>query len=314
MGYLFSLIVLGFVLAKLQAIPDNTQTVLAKLENDLFIPALVLGTFMKEFTLSNISSYTWALITSCVLLCFAVPIAFGVAAMCTKEKYKKNLYIYGMTFPNFGFMGNAVVGALFPAVFAEYLIYTLPMWALIYVWGVPSLLIPHDSPHKHTIGDRLKGFLNPMMISLFIGIILGVSGVGEALPESSFVIKIIDVLGSCMSPVAMLLTGVTVAKMDFKKTFSDKGIYISAVFRLAIIPAAFIVLFYFVKKLLPALPESVVICAMSALSMPLGLNTIVIPSAYGKDTSAATGMAIVSHLLSCASIPLMFMLMQKILL
>lgn len=314
MGYLFALIVLGFILAKLKAIPDNTQTVLAKLENDLFIPALVLGTFMKKFTLANISSYAWSVATSCILLAITVPISYGVAAICAKDKYKKNLYIYGMTFPNFGFMGNAVVGALFPQVFAEYLVYTLPMWALIYVWGVPSLLIPNDSPHKLTILDRLKGFCNPMIISLFVGMLLGVSGVGAKVPDSFFAVTIIDVLGSCMSPVAMLLTGVTVAKIDFKKTFLDKGIYISSAFRLAIIPLFFMGVFFAVQKLVPALPQSVIICAISALSMPLGLNTIVIPSAYGKDTSAATGMAIVSHLFSCASIPLMFMLMQNILL
>jgi predicted permease len=47
--------------------------------------------------------------------------------------------------------------------------------------------------------------------------------------------------------------------------------------------------------------------------MPLGLNTLVIPAAYGKDTSAAAGMALVSHFLSCISIPLVFLLMETIL-
>ena len=38
--------------------------------------------------------------------------------------------------------------------------------------------------------------------------------------------------------------------------------------------------------------------------MPLGLNTVVIPAAYGKDTSIPAGMALVSHVLSIATIPL----------
>ena len=46
--------------------------------------------------------------------------------------------------------------------------------------------------------------------------------------------------------------------------------------------------------------------------MPLGLNTLVIPAAYGKDTSAAAGMALVSHLLSCITIPLVFLLMEHL--
>lgn len=40
--------------------------------------------------------------------------------------------------------------------------------------------------------------------------------------------------------------------------------------------------------------------------MPLGLNTIVIPSAYGKDTSVAAGMAVISHLLAVVTIPVIF--------
>jgi hypothetical protein len=54
------------------------------------------------------------------------------------------------------------------------------------------------------------------------------------------------------------------------------------------------------------------VCAVCALSMPLGLNTIIIPAAYGKDTRVAAGMALVSHVLSCISIPLVFMLFEKI--
>jgi predicted permease len=42
--------------------------------------------------------------------------------------------------------------------------------------------------------------------------------------------------------------------------------------------------------------------------MPLGLNTIVIPAAYGKDTTAAAGMALISHTLAVISIPILFLL------
>jgi predicted permease len=42
--------------------------------------------------------------------------------------------------------------------------------------------------------------------------------------------------------------------------------------------------------------------------MPLGLNTVVIPSAYDKDTSDAAGLALVSHILACITIPVIFSL------
>lgn len=53
-------------------------------------------------------------------------------------------------------------------------------------------------------------------------------------------------------------------------------------------------------------------CIVCNLAMPLGLSTVVIPASYGKDTSTAAGMALLSHLLSCATIPLIFMLFEML--
>ena len=61
----------------------------------------------------------------------------------------------------------------------------------------------------------------------------------------------------------------------------------------------------FFVKLLP-LPETLEYCMICNLAMPLGLSTIVVPAAYGKDSTAASSMALISHLLSCITIPLIF--------
>jgi predicted permease len=50
------------------------------------------------------------------------------------------------------------------------------------------------------------------------------------------------------------------------------------------------------------------------LAMPLGLNTIVVPGAYGKDTTDAASMALISHILSIITIPIIFMLVSNLLL
>jgi ABC-type Na+ efflux pump permease subunit len=52
------------------------------------------------------------------------------------------------------------------------------------------------------------------------------------------------------------------------------------------------------------LPDTFFICAVCALAMPLGLNTVVVPAAYGMDTTDAAGMALVSHAASIITIPL----------
>lgn len=295
-GFLFTLIVIGFVLAKFRFIPDNSNTVLAKLENTVFVPALVMGTFIKYFTVEKLGSASKLFLISFAIAFVIIPIIIVVSKLITKDKYEQNIFTYGLAFSNFGFMGNAVVSALFPDVFMDYLIFTLPLWILIYLWGVPVLLIS-DYGEKQTLKTRLNSFVNPMFVGMIIGMVIGITGL--KLPD--FCISVIDTAGSCMSPIAMLLTGITVSTISFKQTFTNLRIYAVSVIRLLILPLAFIG----IAKLIP-FDSAVYCCAVCSLAMPLGLNTIVIPSAYGKDTSVAAGMAVISHLLSCITIPLIF--------
>ena len=110
-----------------------------------------------------------------------------------------------------------------------------------------------------------------------------------------------------MSPVAMLLTGITIAKIDLKAAFCNWMTYVVSLVRLVAIPLVAILLLKFIP-----LAQGVSVCMVCALAMPLGLSTIVVPSAYGLDTTDASGMAMISHLLSCATIPLIFMLFQSV--
>lgn len=302
MAFLFSLIVIGFILTKSKIVTTDAAGILAKLENNLFIPALVLNTFVQNFTVERLQSAWQVLLASIILLLVVIPLAIGVSKLMTKDQYIRNIYTYGLCFSNFGFMGNAVVSALFPDIFLEYLIFTLPLWMGIYLWGAPSLLMSDCS--KQTLKSRLKSFTNPMFIAMLMGIILGLIGVN--LPN--WLNSVISSSANCMSPIAMLLTGITVANIDLVKTFKNGQIYLISLVRLLVFPLLFLVIFMFLP-----LPETLRTCAICSLAMPLGLNTIVIPSAYGKDTSAAAGMAIISHALSCITIPLVLFLLTKLL-
>ncbi len=295
-AFLFGFIIIGFILAGRKILPEGSAAVLSKLENTVFIPALVMGTFIENFTIERISSAWQLIVISSMIALVAIPFAILVSKLVTKDKYIQKIYTYGLSFSNFGFMGNAVVSSLFPDIFFEYLIFTLPLWILIYLWGVPRLLIA-DSGKKQTFRESLKSFVNPMFVAMLIGMIIGLLKI----PLPAWMVSLITVSGNCMSPVAMILTGIVVSSISLKKTFTNVRIYIISIVRLIIMPVVFV----WVASLFN-IPQSIYICALCSLAMPLGLNTIVIPSALGKDTTIAAGMAIISHLLSCITIPLIF--------
>ena len=297
-SFLFGLIVIGYILVKTKVLPENSVSVLSKLENTVFIPALVMKTFIENFTVDRISVAWKLLVCAFLLAVILIPIATLVSKRFTKDSYIQKIYIYGLIFSNFSFMGNAIVSSLFKNIFFEYLIFTLALWILIYLWGVPRLLL-FDSDKKQTIKENLKSFVNPMFVSMIIGMIIGLFKI----PLPSWIESIISASSNCMSPIAMLLTGVAISFISLKDTFTSIKLYLISIVKLIIMPFLFIGVTYFLK-----LPSTVYICSLCVLAMPFGLNTIVIPSAAGKDTSVAAGLAVVSHLLSCITIPVVFMM------
>lgn len=298
-AFLLLFIFIGYLLSKWNITPYNAQETLSKLENTIFIPALVLGTFMDNFTTQTITVAWKLLLGSLTLAAVAIALSLLCVRFCSKDKYEQNIYTYGLSFSNFGFMGNAVVSALFPDIFLEYLIFTLPLWTLIYLWGVPVLLM--GSEEKQPLAQRAKSFANPMFVCMLLGMLIGLLNI----PIPQFVSSAASAAGSCMSPIAMLLTGMTIAQFNLREVLNIKGVYLVTALRLLVFPLLFLG-----AMLVFPIPEIFATCAVCSLAMPLGLNTIIIPSALGKDTKVASGMALVSHILSCLTIPVVFMLFQ----
>ena len=71
---------------------------------------------------------------------------------------------------------------------------------------------------------------------MLIGMAVGLLNID--LPK--WTLSLINVSGDCMSPIAMILTGVVVSSISLKKTFTNVRIYIVSIIRLIIMPVLFI--------------------------------------------------------------------------
>ena len=299
MGYLFCFIVLGYVLKKIKVLPDNTATVLGKLENNAFIPALAFSTFATGVTLDELASSWQFLVGGIAVIAIAIPIGLIASRFFSKDDYVRKIYAYGLCFANFGFMGNAIVEGVYgKETLASYLILTTPISIAMYSWGFPALLIPSNE-EKPSMASRLKSLLSPQFICMLAGIIICFAKI----PLPKFFAESASALGGCMSPVAMLITGMTIAEIDIKKALGTVPVYILTVIRLIVMLIAFIIALMLLK-----VPTDVAMLMVCAVAMPLGMNSIVVPKAYGKDSTVASGMVLISHVLACLTIPFIFML------
>lgn len=305
MMVMFSFIIAGFVLQKKNLLPAVAATVLSKLENYVFVPALVLDTFMTYCRISALLEQ-YKLILYCLLLlllsfCISFPLSKVLVPArrfsSDDRRYGMNVYKYALTFANFAFMGNAMaLGVLGDEGLFKYLLFTLPLNLAVYTWGI-IILIPKGSRNK----NALSNLFNPIFVSLVAGMVFGILGIGNYLPD--FALMAVSSAKSCMAPVAMLLTGLVIGRYNVLKLVSNKRVYIATAFRLIIIPSLMLTLL----KIIGA-GDYVMTLTVFAFATPLGLNTVVFPSAYGENPETGASMAMISHTLAVVTIPLIYLL------
>ena len=133
------------------------------------------------------------------------------------------------------------------------------------------------------------------MISMIIGIVIGLTGI--ELPI--FIKQSISSLANCFSPLAMILTGLVIGGYDIKSLLKNKRVYLLTLVRCILLPLVLLSVVKFIGLRQEIITLLVFICAM-----PLGLNTIVVPSAFGKDTTLGASMALISNILGLISVPL----------
>lgn len=308
---LFLCMTIGYVLSKSGIMPSNSAEVLSKLETWVFCPALSFVTMVEYCTLDSIGTYGINILLSSLAIATAIGIAIPLSGLFTKDKTERGIYKYALAFGNFGYLGDPIVLALFgPLAFSYYKLFTLPLSVMVYSWGIVVLV-----PEGKIKGGLLKKIFNMPMISLLLGIAVGLLGLGEYIFD--FGIDTLDALKNCMGPVAMLIAGFTVARFGFFDMLKDKKVYVATFLRLIVLPFLIVTLVYFGKELIGLLTSSdinnnVVFLAFFAFAAPLGLNTVVFPEAFGGDSRPGASMAMISHTLCVISIPILYTVMTEI--
>ena len=304
---MFSLILVGFLLRKKSKLPENSGTVMAKLETFIFVPALYLFTQMTKCTVETFTENASLILYGLVICLVSIAVSYPLSRCFVRKgsaspesTYQRNIYKYAMTFGNYGFMGNFIIlGVWGTDFFYKYSLFVFLVGILCSSWGL-YILIPKEK--NASIFDNLKkGLLTPPLIALIIGMLFGLLNLTQYVP--GFLINAFDSAGECQGPVAMVLAGFVIGGYNFKELVSDKKIYIASFLRLVVIPGVILL----VLKCIGASTE-IMTLALIAFGTPLGLNTIVYPAAYGGDTKTGAAMSMISHTLSVISIPLMYLI------
>ena len=284
---LFVFVAIGYVLGKKRLVPPENAGLLSTILVYVVLPCNIYQTFSANFSPSYLSANREMLTVSLLMLFVSMVIGHIVARLLSKDSYQSYLFEYSFIIPNFGYMGYALTEALLGEVgLMNIMVFGLPSTVYIYTIGFAKLTKQGLDPRK---------LINPPTIATVLGIAAGLCGVKT--PE--VLTGIMAKASGCMGPISMLLTGIVVAELPLRDIVSNVKVYILVAVRMFIYPVLlFLCLPFFCTG-------HILETALLFYSLPFGLNTVVFPKLVGEDCRAGTGLALVSTVISCISLPLL---------
>lgn len=289
MLFLFGCILIGFYIKKKGLLPDDAASVISKLESYVIVPALLINSFSTNCSLQNLISNFDLILYGTAFTVGQIIIAYLILPLFKPKKKETGIFIYSLSIVNFAFMGNSLVQSLYgDEMLFKYLMFTLPLNVVIFSIGFVWLTAGTE---KFT----MKKLMNPTLVSMVIGMFIGVMGI--QLP--TFARNALSSLAGCFSPLGMILTGLVIGNYQISKLLKNKRVYFVTAIRCVLLPLIILGGCKFI-----GLNQEILTLLIFITAMPLGLNTIVFPAAYGGDTTLGASMAVISNVLGVILVPL----------
>ena len=283
---LYAFITVGYLLGKTKAGKNANGQILSALLVNVFLPSKVFISLSTNFTVNYLSNNAVMIAVAVVLLLFLVLFSYFSSKKLTKNDYQQKVYRYSLTVSNYAYMGYAMAEAVFGALgLTSYIIFCLPFTLYTYTFGYSML--------TNTKASIKRGILNPMMIAIILGSIVGLSG----LTIPSLLGNLFSQSAGCASAVSMLLTGLTISTLPIKELFTEKKSYIFVALRLVLVP--------FIVGLTLKLTNFYTVLQVALLftCLPCGLNPIVFAKLVGEDCKTSASIVVISHILSIITVP-----------
>ncbi|MBP1914468.1 putative permease [Lederbergia galactosidilyticus] len=297
MMILYGIAILGFLTRKKEILNKHATTVLTQLILYITLPSLILFSLNLTFSFSMIKQFIWLISMSFIAMILAMLLSAWMRKQAKLPEQQKKVYESLILFGNQGFIGYAVIYALFHEQGIIYLT-IFNIFYLILIWTYGIYLFTKDAKKI----DWNKIFLNPGILSTILGLFLLFSPLH--LPEK--LATNIESIGKMTIPLSMLVIGCLIADAQSNNLFSmlkNQYIWKSAIAKLIIIPLLLLP-FYFTAPPFPLLATAVIVSGMPSAS-----TISLYAQKYGADSHFASIGILVTTLLSVLTVPLLYIIM-----
>lgn len=290
------LIMAGIICSKTGIISKETNKQLSTFVLQVVNPVLILMSFQTEYR----SELAKNLVITFGLSVLAFAIMIGSAMLFVRKGEGRETAVerFAATYSNCAFMGIPLMNALFGAEGVFYLTAFITVFNF-FVWTHGVILLSGERDFRQVA----KVFYSPTIIAIVLGIIMFFAHIRiPAVPAQA-----LQFIANINTPMAMIVSGVTMADTNILKLLKKPGIYYISVLRLLVIP----IILALVLSLFD-IDEKVRLTVIIAASAPPAAMGTLLSIKYGRNSLYASEIFTAGTILSIATLPIIVRITEKI--
>lgn len=298
---MFIIMSIGILCYKKKMISENTGAELSKFLLMIVNPCVILHAFQIEYKPELLNG----LVISAILAVVSNTLGVIIATLFIRKNPERKEYIverFAIVFSNCGFMGipliQAVVGDIGVFYASTYVaVFNLFTWT----YGVSIM------KGKMSLKDIIKVLTSAPIISIVVGIAIFIFSIKLPL----VIAKPIEFISSLNTPLAMIVTGIYLARTDIKSALKNIRIFAVSALRLIVVPAVMLIVFIFIGAE-NEIFTSLLVANMIATACPTASSTLMMSRMFERNAEYASMIITVSTLFSILTIPVIMMAFDKV--
>lgn len=303
MAILFALVACGFIARKRSMMSNEFDAKLSTITMTFCCPCMILDSVLSNTNMPDTQVITSLFGYSFLIYIFCTVFSYLFVRLVYRgvKLDARGAYAFTICFGNTGFIGFAVINALFgsDAVLLA-AVYNIPYNVFLFSIGMLFISRTGKADRQESRKTELKAiskcFISPVMISSYAAIILAILHI----TDTGAVGTAVGMMGDATVPLAMLITGSSLAKLPAKEMLNDGWTYLTALMRLIAMP---LIIFFLFGLLVP--DKTILAIIVVLVATPAATVGTMMCISYGGDLKTMTRCTFMTTVLSLITIPLM---------
>lgn len=295
---LFIIMAMGFIVVKIRLMKVEESKSLSIIVIYLIMPCVIINAFQVKYTESIRNGLILALLAAILIHIVLIVLVKIIEKIFRLDAVEKASIMYSNA-------GNLIIPIVTSILGKEWVIYSSAFLSvqIILLWTHGKIILCKEEKI-----DFKKIFLNINMISIFFGILLFVMRI--QLPD--MITETMQSISVMVGPISMIVTGMLIGNMSFKKVFQYKRIYIIAFLKMILCPSIILILLKY-GGMANTLSDGKLILLISLLATiaPSASTVTQMTQIYGENAEYASFINVVTTITCIVTMPIMVWIYQR---